>query len=69
MGAVRNHEELSEGERCDFRYTSTPLKAGTNARSQRGLNLLRTYLGVTFSASGLTATLWENVNGKWKDKR
>lgn len=23
------------------------------------------YVGVTFSDSGLTATLWENVNGKW----
>ncbi len=25
------------------------------------------YLGVTYSESGLTATLWEKVNGNWKE--
>ena len=25
------------------------------------------HLGVTFSESGLTATLWETVSGEWKE--
>ena len=25
------------------------------------------YLGVTFSASGVTATLWEHANGEWRE--
>ena len=33
---------------------------------QSGPNPLK-HLGVTFSESGLTATLWETVNGQWRE--
>lgn len=32
----------------------------------KGPNSL-SYLGVTYSETGLTATLWENTNGEWKE--
>ena len=32
----------------------------------RGFNPLR-YLGVSFSDSGLTATLWESIDGAWRE--
>ena len=32
----------------------------------KGANPL-SYLDVTYSDSGLTATLWQNVNGSWKE--
>jgi len=35
------------------------------ATKSKGLNPL-SYVGVTFSESGLTATLWEKVHGDWK---
>lgn len=41
------------------------IRGKDQATKSKGLNPL-SYVGVTFSESGLTATLWEKVNGDWK---
>lgn len=40
------------------------IKSKTGQTKVNGSNPLE-YVGVTYSDSGLTATLWEKVNGKW----
>lgn len=41
------------------------IKGKDQRTKPKGPNPL-SYVGVTYSESGLTETLWENVNGKWK---
>tara|TARA_E500000331_G_C17030583_1_gene614977 strand:+ start:146 stop:724 length:579 start_codon:yes stop_codon:yes gene_type:complete len=41
-----------------------PIKCRNQQTKIKGPNPLE-YVGVTFSDSGLTATLWEKINGKW----
>jgi hypothetical protein len=42
------------------------IKGRDQLTKPKGPNPLR-YLGVTYSESGLIATLWENINGNWKE--
>ena len=42
------------------------IKGRDQLTKAKGLNPL-SHLGVTFSASGLTGTLWEVVNGSWRE--
>jgi len=42
------------------------IRGKDQATKSKGPNPL-IYVGVTFSESGLTATLWEKVNGDWKE--
>ena len=42
------------------------IKGRNQQTKAKGPNPL-SYLGVTFSESGLTATLWESANGAWKE--
>ncbi len=42
------------------------IKGRDQLTKQPGPSPLR-YLGVTFSESGLTATLWETANGQWRE--
>jgi len=42
------------------------IRGKNQATKSKGLNPLN-YVGVTFSESGLTATLWEKVNGDWHE--
>jgi hypothetical protein len=64
MGQIRGHEELPQRElfvRCAYQ-----LDKGRDQRTKpRGLNPL-SQLGVTYSDSGLTATLWEKAGGEWR---
>ena len=43
-----------------------PIRGKDQTTKPKGPNPL-SYVGVTFSETGLTATLWENVNGEWKE--
>lgn len=47
-----------------FAVHINPIKDRHGKVKSKGLNPLE-YVGVTFSGSGRTATLWEKVNGKW----
>lgn len=47
-----------------FAVHINPIKDRHGKIKSKGLNPLE-YVGVTFSESGRTATLWEKVNGKW----
>jgi len=48
-----------------FAVHVNPIRGKDQQTKAKGLNPL-SYLGVTFSANGLTATLWEKINGEWK---
>jgi len=43
-----------------------PIRGKDQMSKPKGPNPL-SYVGVTFSESGLTATLWEHSNGKWQE--